>query len=52
MSPTEHPKNGTPAVGPCYFCNRLPKEGEKYGTGPEDWDFSEICPECWEEVTQ
>ena len=32
----------------CVFCGRGPREGERYGTGPKDWDApGHICPECW-----
>jgi hypothetical protein len=31
----------------CVFCRRGPRNGERYGTKPLDWDFANICPECW-----
>lgn len=37
----------------CWHCGRGPKEGEKYGSGPEDWDApSKMCPGCWGSITK
>lgn len=32
----------------CMRCQRAPREGETYGPHPEGWDFTGICPECWD----
>jgi hypothetical protein len=31
----------------CRFCQRGPRTGERYGPGADQWDFTGICPECW-----
>lgn len=43
-------KNGQPVEGVCQFCDRPPRNGETYGTHTEGWDFTNICPECWDEL--
>jgi len=44
------PRKGAPVTEHCIWCDRLPREGEKYGTEPKDWDFTNICPECWDKA--
>jgi len=43
------PRAGDEVILPCRFCKRDPRPGEKFGTEPEAWDFTGICPECWDE---
>lgn len=44
-------ENVVPADVVCVFCKRSPKDGEKYGSGVEDWDApGKICPECWDKA--
>jgi hypothetical protein len=45
------PRKGQLVLDPCKFCRRQPRIGERYGTGAADWDFTGICPECWDETT-
>lgn len=45
-----HPRNSLPVEGPCVACGRSPRPGEIYGTRPEDWDFTNMCPDCWDKM--
>jgi len=42
---------GKPVRGICLFCKRQPRPGETYGTHAEGWDYTNICPECWDAET-
>jgi hypothetical protein len=44
------PLKGEPVRGICFFCKRPPLPGEVYGPHAEGWDFTNICPECWNRV--
>lgn len=50
MAGNEHFYNGFSVVGHCIFCGREPEPKEVYGSGPDDWDFMNICPECWNDA--
>lgn len=43
----EHPMNGRPVRAACIFCKKRALPEDRYGTGPKDWDYTDICPECW-----
>ena len=45
------PRYNEPVDRPCDFCGREPNAGERYGTEPGTWDFTNICPECWDDTT-
>ena len=45
------PKLSKPIDGPCTRCKREPRPGETYGPHEEGWDFTGICPTCWNEIT-
>jgi hypothetical protein len=32
----------------CIICKRDPVAGETYGSHADGWDFTGICPECWD----
>lgn len=46
-----HHMNGKPVHGTCINCGRPPDVDEKYGIGPKDWDFTNMCPKCWDSIT-
>lgn len=46
-----YPNQGLPVQGGCIFCGRAPIAGETYGPEPDQWDFTNICPECWDKTT-
>lgn len=45
------PRRGEPVDAPCTRCDRQPRPGERHGVGPDDWDFTGLCPQCWDTVT-
>ena len=46
-----HPLRGRAVTVPCIECKRAPREGETFGPHAEGWDFTGICPECWDRIT-
>lgn len=37
----------------CTSCGRGPRPGERFGSGPAEWDRpARLCPECWDAVTK
>ena len=46
-----NPRAGEAVCSPCFVCKRDPRAGETYGPHAEGWDFTGICPECWDRVT-
>ena len=44
-----YPRRNEPVQGECIFCHRSPRDGEVYGPHEDDWDFTNVCPECWDD---
>lgn len=51
MSDPTYPLRGRAVTEPCIQCHREPREGETFGPHAEGWDFTGICPECWDAIT-
>ena len=49
-SGVNRPKLGQSVTGDCIICGRPPKAGETYGTEADQWDFTNICPQCWDNL--
>ena len=47
----EYPKLGERVTGRCICCGRVPRNSETYGPHREGWDFTGVCPECWDQAT-
>jgi hypothetical protein len=47
----EHPRREEAVDRSCIRCHRDPRPGETYGPYEEGWDFTGICPECWNAIT-
>ena len=45
------PRQGERVTQPCIICKRPPCHGETFGPHAEGWDFTGICPECWDKET-
>lgn len=50
MKRVTQPRKGQPVDAPCMICKRQPREGEVYGSHDTAWDFTDICPECWDRM--
>jgi hypothetical protein len=46
-----YPKLGLEVENSCIECGRHAQPGEVYGTGVKDWDFTDLCPLCWDNIT-
>ncbi len=51
MSDVTHPLRGRPVRQPCIECKRAPRLGETFGPHDAGWDFTGLCPECWDRIT-
>lgn len=51
MSDPTYPLRGRAVNHPCITCKRKPREGETFGPHEKGWDFTGICPECWDAIT-
>lgn len=49
--PMTEPRRGELVTSPCAICKREPREGETYGPHAAGWDFTDVCPECWDRIT-
>ena len=48
----ENPLNNilVPTYTSCIHCGRNPRLNETYGNNEDQWDFRDICPECYKDV--
>ena len=52
MSDPSYPLVDQAVVAPCIHCKRSPRSGETFGPHKKGWDFTGICPECWDKITE